>query len=268
MTGETFTLIETIVIALIVTFFVNLVLEHFNISKQKTRILFIILLIVGLGVVVLLQAAQEFGIPRIPTSVSDPSQLLAIVSVIVSVITLIYGLISSFASIRNLKEQIKSKKYELKQLSNGASETTQNEQTVATLNLNIGETAKTTTKEVTVFSAQKSNTYKWGSGTRFYTEDAPPQRMYIIANVEIKNNASDSVFALPSDFSIVDHDGYKYDNVDRLTYNGLPLQELFSNQRSSGKVVFEVPVWALNLKLVYKFGWRSNIKFAYWRLLI
>lgn len=100
-----------------------------------------------------------------------------------------------------------------------------------TINLKMGETAKTTKREVTVYSAQKSNTYTWrGSSGNVYTEAAPAGKTYIMVNVQIKNIGSDSLYASASDFSIADPNGYKYDQKYASIDNELKSQELFQNQ--------------------------------------
>ena len=208
LASETLNLIITIIIALIVTILANLILEYFNISKRKTRLFFISLLIVSIFFIILLQAAQEFGIPA---SISDPSQLFAGVSAITSFIIVILTFLQLRASIRILKETVKPEKHQNVQPHTDMSETIQNKQKATTRDLNIGETAKTTTTEVTVFSVKKSNTYKWGMDPSVFTDIASTGNIYIIANVEIKNIGSDSLLASLVDFSVVDPDGYKYD---------------------------------------------------------
>ena len=136
------------------------------------------------------------------------------------------------------------------------------------MNLNIGETTKNTIPEVTVFSAQKSNAYEQSSShSHIAIKRASSGKTYVIANVEVKNNASYDMYVSVANFSIVDHDDYKYDSMmfssieDRLSE-----QKLFPNHRTRGNVVFEVPVSAVNLKVVYEFGRQNNVRLAYWRL--
>jgi uncharacterized secreted protein with C-terminal beta-propeller domain len=137
-----------------------------------------------------------------------------------------------------------------------------------TMNLKIGETAQTTKREVTVYSVQKSSTYTWrgSSSGNIYTETAPPGKIYIMANVQVKNIGSDSLYASGGDFSIADSNGFKYDQSYASIDNEFHSQELFPNQRTSGIVMFEVPINATNLKLVYDFGSFGSVKLAIWSL--
>lgn len=125
------------------------------------------------------------------------------------------------------------------------------------LNLNIGETAKTSKVEVTVFSAKKTKSYNYYSDVfkTNVTEEAKPGKIFILVDAEIKNVGSDRIFVGASEFSITDSEGYKYDPVFYLGNDKLEdFKELFQNQKMRGKVLFEVPEKAQNLRLQYDFG--------------
>ena len=130
--------------------------------------------------------------------------------------------------------------------------------TPAELNLNVGETAKTSKIEVTVFSAQKMQSYDYYSDIfkETMTREAKPDKTYVLVDAEIKNVGSDSAFVGSTEFSITDYEGYKYD-PEVLYYgdDGLELfKELYQNQKMRGKVLFEIPENAKDLKLQYDFG--------------
>ena len=130
-------------------------------------------------------------------------------------------------------------------------------QTPTELNLNIGETAKTSKIEVTVFSAQKTKSYEYYSDIlkETMTEEASPGKIFILVDVEIKNVGSDSVFVGSSEFSITDSEGYKYDPALYYGDDGLEMiKKLYQNQKMRGKILFEVPEDTHNLKLLYDFG--------------
>lgn len=137
------------------------------------------------------------------------------------------------------------------------------------LNLKIGETAKTSLLEVTVFSIKKDNYYEWYSDVidESQEEFSSKGKMFYFADVEIKNVGSERAFLSATTFSIGDSEGYKYDPVV-LYYgdDGLDLfKELYQNQRMRGKVVFEIPQDAKGLKLVYDFGnILTDVKLASW----
>ena len=125
------------------------------------------------------------------------------------------------------------------------------------LNLNIGETAKTSKVEVTVFSAKKTKSYNYYSDVfkTNVTEEAKPGKIFILVDAEIKNVGSDRVFVGASEFSITDSEGYKYDPIPYLGSDELEtIKELYQNQKMRGKILFEVPEKAQNLRLQYDFG--------------
>ena len=126
------------------------------------------------------------------------------------------------------------------------------------LNLAVGETAKTSKIEVTVISAQKKNSYDYYSDIfkETITQEAGPEKTYILVEAEIKNVGSDRVFVGTTDFSVTDSEGYHYD-PDWLYYgdNGLDMiKELYQNQKIRGKILFEVPEDASDLEILYDFG--------------
>lgn len=126
------------------------------------------------------------------------------------------------------------------------------------LNLNVGETAKTSKIEVTIFSVQKTKSYNYYSDIfkETMTQEVKPEKTFILVDAEIKNVGSDSAFVGSSEFSITDSEGYKYD-PEALYYgdDGLEIfKELYQNQKMRGKVLFEAPENAKDLKLQYDFG--------------
>ncbi len=125
------------------------------------------------------------------------------------------------------------------------------------LNLKVGETAKTTKIEVSVISAQKAKSYNYYSDIlkETQTEEASPGKLYVLVDTEIKNVGSDSVFVGYTEFSITDSEGYKYDPTMYLGQDGLEvIKELYQNQKMKGKILFEIPENAKNIKLQYDFG--------------
>lgn len=140
------------------------------------------------------------------------------------------------------------------------------------LNLKVGETAKTSLLEVSVFSVIKDDHYTWISDATGDEMDefSDNDKMFYFADVEIKNVGSERAFLSATTFSIADSDGYKYDPVV-LYYgdDGLDLfKELYQNQKMKGKVVFEVPKDAKGLKLVYDFGnILTDVKLASWAII-
>ena len=138
------------------------------------------------------------------------------------------------------------------------------------LSLKIGETAKTSKIEVTVKSIEKVNYYTWYSdiGNEYYPQVAPEGKLYLLADVEIKNIGSDRVYVGSAEFSVTDSEGFKYDPEFYLGEDALEMfKELYLNQKMEGKVLFKIPETAKDLKLQYDFGSLfTGVKLASWEL--
>jgi hypothetical protein len=143
-------------------------------------------------------------------------------------------------------------------------------QTPTELNLRIGETAKTSKIEVTVYSAQKTKSYDYYSDIleEIMTEDARPGKTFILVDAEIKNVGSDSAYVGSTEFSASDSEGYRYDPAFYYGDDGLEIiKQLYQNQKMRGKLLFEVPESAQNLKLQYNFGnLFTGTKLASWSI--
>ena len=137
------------------------------------------------------------------------------------------------------------------------------------LNLKVGETATTSKIEVTVKSAKKVKEYEYYSDVlqQYYTRTAPPGKVFIIADVEIKNIGNSRAYVGASEFSVTDSEGYRYDPEYYLGEDRLDMvKELYQNQKMDGKVVFKVPKDAKGLKIQYDFGRFTGVKLATWEI--
>jgi hypothetical protein len=138
------------------------------------------------------------------------------------------------------------------------------------LSLNIGETAKTSKIEVTLKSIERVDYYEWYSDivSQYYTQSAPEGKIYLLADIEIKNTGSDRVYVGSSEFSVTDSEGFRYDPELYLDEDGLEMfKELYQNQKMKGKILFEIPEEAKGLKLQYDFGSLfTGVKLASWNL--
>src|SRR3989344_4278697 len=136
------------------------------------------------------------------------------------------------------------------------------------LYLKVGETAKTSLLEVTVFSVVKDDHYTWVSDITGDEMDkfSAKDKMFYLVDVEIKNIGMERAFLSATTFSMTDSNNYKYDPVMYIGGDRLDLfKELYLNQRMRGKVVFELPSNAKNIKLVYDFGdILLDVKLASW----
>lgn len=127
--------------------------------------------------------------------------------------------------------------------------------TSSELILKVGETAKTSEKEVTVFSAKRTKSYNYHStiSEENVVDNATVGKIFVLADVEIKNIGSGRVSVHTSSFSVTDSEGYKYEKKIYWGDDNLQFQLIYQNQKSRGKVLFEVPETAQNLKLQYDF---------------
>jgi len=123
--------------------------------------------------------------------------------------------------------------------------------------LEIGETAKSSRLQVTVFSAEKMKKYSYYSDIFESNQEktASPGNLFVLIDAEIVNIGSDRDFGGYVKFTMTDSQGFKYDPDFYLGTDGLDaFSEIFQNQKIRGKAVFQVPETATGLKLQYDFG--------------
>lgn len=136
------------------------------------------------------------------------------------------------------------------------------------LELNIGETAKTSELEVTVKTAEVTDSFSYYDSIweERMTERADPEKTFVIIEVEIKNVGNDEETAYAGEFSVTDSEGYRYEQDYKTYYfddEALGLVSLYPNQKAKGKILFEIPEDATELKIQYNFGlW--DVKLASW----
>ena len=135
------------------------------------------------------------------------------------------------------------------------------------LQLNIGETAKTTLLEVIVLSAKASDFYQYYSSLSKgnSVERAGIGKKFIIIDAEIKGIGDTASYVSPASFSLVDFEGYKYNAGVYSGDDGFSYQQIYSNQKARGKILFEVPENAKELKVQYNFG-LLDVKLAKWSI--
>ena len=126
----------------------------------------------------------------------------------------------------------------------------------AELNLKIDEIAKTNKLEISILSAEKKKSYTYYSDIfeEMVVETSSPGNTFIVVDAEIKYIGSDSTY-VDNGFSVTDSEGYKYDPELYGGDDGLEFfKELYSNQKTKGRIIFSVPESATNLKIQYNFG--------------
>jgi DNA-directed RNA polymerase subunit RPC12/RpoP len=136
------------------------------------------------------------------------------------------------------------------------------------IELAIGQMASNPERQVTAYSAQKVSSYTVTFSNYPITTQAKSGNIFIFIDTEVKNIGSDRIYASAGDFSMSDSEGNRYDpemytGDDSLGY----FKELYRNQKARGKVLFEIPLTAKNLKLYYDFGnLFSGTKLASWTI--
>ena len=124
------------------------------------------------------------------------------------------------------------------------------------LNLKINEIAKTNKLEILILSAEKKKSYTYYSDILedMLVETSSPGNIFIIVDAEIKYVGPDSTL-IGNGFSVVDSEGYKYDPEFYVGKDSLELlKELYANQKTKGRIIFDVPESATDLKIQYDFG--------------
>jgi len=148
-------------------------------------------------------------------------------------------------------------------------ETTPQQPTPTEVNLKIGETAITSEMEVTVISFEKKKSYHipdWEMN-----KEAESGKIFVIVDVELKNVGDDTQYASPDDFSMSDSENFKYEPEGGFLGadigNALKHTELLPGEKVRGKLVFEIPENATELKIKYNFaGIFEKPKIASWIL--
>jgi hypothetical protein len=135
-------------------------------------------------------------------------------------------------------------------------------------------TAENSERQVTVHSAQKVTTFKWGgvSGNIAWTraEFARTGYTFVFIRTTVKNIGSGAITASGQDFSLNDSEGNRFEPVTTLGTSNASwsyLTDLDKNQSISSEIIFEVPLTAKNLVLYHDFGNVStSIRLAYWKI--
>ncbi len=134
------------------------------------------------------------------------------------------------------------------------------------LNLNVGETAKSSTLEVTVVSTDVDWVVRCDGPPGHYNREfmsyvvgvSKHEYRLLLADVEIENVGANQITAERTDFSMTDSEGYRYepDLTTDCFDDALGIsEELYRNQKVRGKILFErFPKDATGLKILYDFG--------------
>jgi hypothetical protein len=104
---------------------------------------------------------------------------------------------------------------------------------------------------VTVYSANKVDSYGWNASVYTFTETARAGQTFILVDCEFRNSGSDKFTVSGADFEMQDSTGYKYDSTVYLDKNDLSYEKLSPGQHVRGVVSFKVPQNATGLQLLY-----------------
>jgi hypothetical protein len=136
---------------------------------------------------------------------------------------------------------------------------TSGEDTPTEIAVAIGQTASGDNAQATVWSARKVQAYNWSTSSSdySYTEEAENGTVYLIIDAEVENTGSETLSPLTWDFSLGDGAGNQYEPGIYYGDESFGYQkELSRNQKARGKILFEIPEDAEDLKLYYDFGTR------------
>jgi len=135
----------------------------------------------------------------------------------------------------------------------------------------LEETAKTSDREVTVKSIERSDKLRFcvSSGTETACDYLPSKdgEEFLSAIVEVKNTSPNDVFFSATRFGLTDSDGTDYPLiVVNMREDRLPIiYNLLSNEKISGSILFMVPKEVTELKVNYDFN-SSTEKLASWKV--
>jgi len=137
------------------------------------------------------------------------------------------------------------------------------------LELKVGQSAQTTNLKVTVLSAMIEPNYwyinLWGEEDAVLPDKG---KQFVLAEVEFENIGTSRTYISGGSFSVQDSKGYRYDEGYYQGKDGLDMfKELYPNQKTKGKIVFQVPEDATGFQILYDFGnFFTNVKLASWTI--
>lgn len=114
------------------------------------------------------------------------------------------------------------------------------------LSLRIGETAKLSVIEVTVISVNKTDII---SISPQLTDETEKGKLFVLADVEIKNTGNKGVKFTVNPFTMTDLAGFRQFQVYYNHEDKFETGDLYPNNTRRGKVLFKVPIEAKGLKI-------------------
>lgn len=114
------------------------------------------------------------------------------------------------------------------------------------LSLRIGEPAKISGIEVTVISANKTDII---SISPWLTNETEKGKLFVLADVEIKNTGNKGVKFIGNPFTMTDLAGFRQSQEYYNREDKFETGDLYPNNTRRGKVLFKVPIEAKGLKI-------------------
>lgn len=131
-------------------------------------------------------------------------------------------------------------------------------------NLTIGETAKWKHWKISVKSVEENSGYI----SKYAMEWASEGKVFLILDVKVKNVGTEERYAYSGDFWLVDSNGNKFE-YDSRTYSldgGFESVDLYQNQKTEGKILFEIPEDATGLRVQFNLGTSYEPLLATWQI--
>lgn len=119
--------------------------------------------------------------------------------------------------------------------------------------LSLGQMGTFTDKQITVYSAKRTGSILVHSSSDYagepitWTQNATKGKVYVILDIEVKTLSSDGTFLLGP--YIRDSEGDRYFSTTYPGEDALPLR-LYQDQHKRGKILFEIPENAKELKYI------------------
>lgn len=150
-------------------------------------------------------------------------------------------------------------------------EPAQPEEKVSELKLKMGESAKTSDMTVTVSEVKKADYYVYYNDIleENVVERAPPKKVFVFVEAEVKNIGSRKDYAGGQLFSLKDSEGFRYESEIFYQEDAkLPLlKELYPEERIRGTLLFEIPDSSEELKVLHDFSsFFDPVKLASWEV--
>lgn len=144
------------------------------------------------------------------------------------------------------------------------------EPTPEAFEVEIGEYIQSPNLKVSVTSCEVLQEWKYMGYSDIRVIYPEFQYQFIVFDCEIENLGAEQIYAGYIMFSMEDQNKYRYDINSIMYYDGFgaleSLQELYSGQKMSGKIAFEIPTDSTENRLYYDFGSLFGTNLGSWNV--